>query len=70
VGYGIKEGVSKVPVRWQCSHPRGKSLAKLWDSRCSSPLLSDILSLMIGCLLILDSDLSEVYGCLYKIRLI
>jgi hypothetical protein len=57
-------------VRWQCLHPSRKSPAMKGDSRCSSPLLSDILTLVGGCLLILDSDLSDIYGCLYKIRLI
>jgi hypothetical protein len=40
------------------------------DSRCSSPLLSDILALVLGTLLVDESDLSDVYDCLYKIRLI
>jgi len=40
------------------------------DSRCSSPLLSDILSLVCGCLLVDDSSLNDVDDCLHKIRLI
>jgi len=63
-------GVSIIVMRWQRLNRGGRTPVMEQHSRCSSPLLSDILSLVCGCLLVDDSSLSDLDDCLHKIRLI